>query len=220
MIEHPRCGAAHLGRQSNGGAIDDARQRCPAPVQLAEQRAGRQPYIVEPQLAGFAGLIDRGQQGHAQAGRVLRHQKQADAVLHRAAVACASRDDDDIGQMRVGDKHLRARQREPAACLARARGDPGGVPARVRLGPGERRLGLAGGDARQPLAALCRRAGLGDRRAAEQHGGRIGSGHHGAADLLHQHDQVGEAEPAAAIWLRERRSRASRYRPAGARIPA
>ena len=34
----------------------------------------------------------------------------------------------------------------------------------VGLGPGERRLRLAGGDPRQPFAALRRRAGLGDRR--------------------------------------------------------
>ena len=30
---------------------------------------------------------------------------------------------------------------------------------------------------------------------------RIGAGHHGAADLLHQHDQIGQAEPAAAVGL-------------------
>ena len=92
----------------------------------------------------------------ADARRVPRHQKEADAVLHRAAVAGARGDDQDVGKMRVADKELGAGERKAAGRFARREGDARGIPAQSRLGPGERRLFLAGGDPRQPFRLLGR----------------------------------------------------------------
>ncbi len=58
--------------------------------------------------------------------------------------------------MRVADEQLGAGQGEAAAVSRAGSGDAGGVPAQRRLGPGERGLGLAGGDPRQPFPALRR----------------------------------------------------------------
>ena len=171
-------------------------------MHLAEQGRGRQRHIIEPDLAQFAGLVDRRQQCDGEPGGVLRHQEQADPVLHRAAVAGARGDDEDIGQMRVADKELGTGEGKACLGLARREGDAGRVPAQRRLGPGERRLLLAGSDARQPFAALRRGAGLGDRRPAEQHGRQEWPRHDRAPHLLHQDDEIDQAEPAAAIRFR------------------
>ena len=132
--------AAHLGGERHGSGIDHPRQRRPAVVQLAEQRGLRHGHVVEPQLAEFAGLVDRRQHLDAEPDSVLRHDKKTDAVFHGAAVAGARRDDDDVGEMRVRNEHLAARQRETAGTAARRHHDAGRVPARIRLGRRQGRL--------------------------------------------------------------------------------
>ena len=71
----------------------------------------------------------------------------------------------------------------------------------IWLGPGERGLCLAFGDLRQALPARRGRARLGDCRAAEQHGRQEGAWHDRLPHLFHQHDEVDEAEAAAALTL-------------------
>jgi hypothetical protein len=122
----------------------------------AEQCAGRQCGIVQPDLAEFAGLVDRRQYGDGEPRGILEHQKQADAVLHRAAVARVGCDDQDVSQMRIADKELGAGEGETAARLARRQCHAGGVPSQVGLGPGEGRLRCARCNLRQPLPALHR----------------------------------------------------------------
>jgi len=58
--------------------------------------------------------------------------------------------------MGVGHKQFGAGQNKPACRLAAGRDDPGGIPARIGLGPGEAHLGRARRDAWQPFLALGR----------------------------------------------------------------
>src|SRR5208282_4085451 len=67
---------------------------------------------------------------------------------------------------------------------------------------GERRFRATGDDLRQPLPALRRGTGLGDRGAAEQHRRQERARHDRAAHLFHQYDEIDEPEPAAAFLFR------------------
>src|SRR5437879_3955269 len=76
----------------------------------------------------------------------------------------------------------------------------GVVTARVRLRPRQRHARLAPGDLREPLLLLRVGAGLEDREPAEQRREEWPR-HHGAAHLFHEHGEVDEAEPGAAVGL-------------------
>jgi hypothetical protein len=104
--------------------------------------------------------------------------------------------------MRVADKELVARQRETAGGLVRRQANGGCVPAQIGLGPGERRFRVAGDDLRQPLPLLRRRAGLGNRCAAEQNRRQKRPGHHRPPHFLHQYDKIDKAEATAAHFFR------------------
>ena len=66
--------------------------------------------------------------------------------------------------MCVPDEQLGAEQAKAAARLARRQSDAGRIPAQIGLGPGQRRLGLAFGYLRQPMAALLRLGAIASRR--------------------------------------------------------
>src|ERR1700730_13458511 len=76
----------------------------PPPRRGAEKCASRQRDIVEPDLAQLPGVVDRRQYCEGEPGGIPRHQEQADAILHCAAVAGARRNHENVGEMRIADK--------------------------------------------------------------------------------------------------------------------
>src|SRR5262249_57181880 len=80
-VEHALGAAAHLGAESDGCALDHARERRPGLAFDTHQRISWHQRVREDDLAELARLIHRGQELYGKSARGLGDQEQADAVL-------------------------------------------------------------------------------------------------------------------------------------------
>src|SRR5690606_10647418 len=159
-------------------------------------------HVVEVQGAGH-----RGAQAHlvldllgGEAGRALLHDEALDALVGLRP------DDGDVGQVAVGDPHLRAVEHPVAAILAGVGLHVGRVGAAVRLGQAEAADHLAGGHARQPLPPLLLRAVGVDRVHAQRglHADEAAQAAVAALQLLADQAVADRVEAGAAVFLRQR----------------
>ena len=188
------------------------------PGNLRQQVLFRDEAAVEHDLAGDRGAqadfaVDR---RRGEALPALFEQEAADR-----AVFGLRPDQEHVGDRRVGDPGLGARQRIAALDLFRPRHHGAGVGAVVRLGEAEAADPLAGRELRQIFLLLAFRAKSLDR----DHDQRRLHAHHRAVagiDALHfARDQaIGDiAEARAAVFRRDRSGRESRDRPSRGRSP-
>src|SRR6266545_2954315 len=184
--------AAHLGTERHRRAVEDAGDRRPAAADLAEPGSRCEADLFQRHLAELARLVHRGQQRDGQPLRALGNEEEGDPV--GAGPARARRDDNGIGRVPVGDEELAAGEDVAPALLGGSERDAVGAELRAGLHPRERHPRLSAGDLRQPFLLLRVAAGLENDPAAQQDGGEVRPGPDGAAHLLHQDDQVDQAQ--------------------------
>ena len=181
-----------FGGQQYGGGGEGALDRGPGRALGAQQPGGG---VGEVDLCLLAGLVEGGERGAGDAWCVALDGEEADAG------GGTGRDEQQIGEVAVGDVRLHAGQPPTPCRLGSVEPNALLVPAAVRLGQREGGHGVAGGDARQVVVSgrfvVAAQEGLG----GEGHGGEVRGAEQGAARLLEDDAEFGVAEAGAAVLL-------------------
>ena len=199
LVEHVLRPANHLVAEPDRRLIQGLGQRSPTGTGSSEQRG---LHTVELELGLLTGLVHRGQGGAGQPGRVTVDSVEGDSILAGAARS-ASNHDDEVRDVTVEHKHLRAGQRCAVTrrrCLER---DPRRIPLAARLGESQGGDGLAARDPWEQSRLLVFGAGVQDC-VGRQHNRREVRRAQQRTTLLLEHDaELHPAEALAAVLLRD-----------------
>lgn len=181
-----------FGGQQYGGGGEGALDRRTGRAFGAQQPGGG---VAEVDLCLLAGLVEGGERGAGDAWCVALDGEEADAGGGTGG------DQQQIGEVAVGDVRLRPRQPPTPCCLRGVEPDALLVPAAVRLGQGEGGHGVAGGDARQVGEAGRFVGAAQECLGGEGHDGEVGGAEQGAARFLEDDAEFGVTEARAAVRL-------------------
>ena len=207
VVDRPSQRRLHDGDGADGDQQALARQLVhqagEAAALLAQDIGGRHAHVLEEQLGGvlrvLADLLEVAPALEAGAVGLDQHQRDALGAGRRVGLGG---DDDEIGQLAVGDEGLLAVDDQLVALAQRRGADRLQVAAGAGLGHGDGGDHLALGHARQPgalllLAAVVEDVGRDDVGVQAEAGRR----EHALGHLLDHHGAVEEVGAAAAVLL-------------------